>query len=429
MSRPRSKKLLSFALIQALTAGGFAAAWSALPATDTARLKEAVTGKPQPSPLRIEREQPLVITPLYDDAGVVSDEELAAVLKQVQPRFSAEKLKPNYVEHALRAWHVDAEFQDPRVMSGRQMRDFLLDHARFLMSWAGEAQPLLEDREAGVAIRWGREQGGSVHHDHLLACLTEAGVPLTQPVRTPGRPNRTFRDVLQQALYDFDLDERETEWSVLGFGLWVSPVREWQNGKHRTLNFDMLARREMRGHKQFGVCGGTHRVYSLMALLRLDEQFDHRLLSEDAREESRAYLLNVRDLLLETQFEDGRWPYNWPDGKQAREKPSDIPEYRHVIATGHHLEWLAIAPEEFHPPRENVRKAADWIIQNTLSKKVSEIQENYTFYSHVGNALALWRKSRPAAFWKAWETGHPFVPEEPAAKTPQSPEKAAEVRD
>jgi hypothetical protein len=82
-----------------------------------------------------------------------------------------------------------------------------------------------------------------------------------------------------------------------------------------------------------------------------------------------------------------------------------------VIATGHHLEWLAIAPEMLHPPREQIRKAAKWIIQDTLQQSDETLSEHYTFYSHVGNALALWRKTRPADFWQRWRETHPYQAE------------------
>jgi hypothetical protein len=167
----------------------------------------------------------------------------------------------------------------------------------------------------------------------------------------------------------------------------------------------MLAERLMRGDKRFGVCLGTHRIYSLMVLVRLDD--DQHLLSSETREAILAHLRQTRDLMVASQFEDGHWPSNWPDGAEALAKPVDDPLYKKVIATGHHLEWLAIAPEELHPPRETILKAAKWVIDTTISQTSDDIAERYTFFSHVGNALALWRKTHPADFWMKWEADHP----------------------
>jgi len=377
------------------------------------RLEREFTGRPVLPVVPIPRETPLTIEPLYDDPEVVSDEELAAVLKKVQPRFPKSQLKPNFVEHALRTWWLKAEFQDPDVMSGQALKDYLVDHGKYLASWGNDVEPLLMDRPEGVAIRWGKETGASVHHDHWLASLTEAGVGLHEPVFTPSRQDMTIYNVLQEALRDFRVDEVETEWSALAFGLWLPPTKSWQSNNGRELSFDILAQRLMRGDKKLGVCSGTHRVYSLMVLIRLDDEY--HILSPEIRTAAYSHLERVRDLISESQFPDGHWASNWADGKVSVEKPISDEAFKHVIATGHHLEWLAIAPTDLHPPREVILKAADWVIRTTTEQTQSQILERYTFFSHVGNALSLWRKTHPADFWKKWEAEHPYDPEAPVS--------------
>ncbi|QDU10578.1 hypothetical protein [Gimesia aquarii] len=358
--------------------------------------------------VKIDRKVPLQVEPFYDDPSVVTDDELAAVLKQVRPKFPRKRMKPNHVEHALRTWSIQSTFQDPSIVSGIEMRDFLIDHARFLTSWGDEISPLLVEEPAGISIRWGSQAGGSVHHDHWLASLTEAGIHLDEPVFGPSRRDMDINDVIQESLRDFRLDEREVEWSAMAFGLWIPPVKQWKTVDGRVVSFDQIVKRLIRGHKRFGVCVGTHRVYSLMLLIRLDDEF--HILSKPVRAEAYAYLERVRDLISVCQFEDGHWPANWMDGKSALTDPQEIPDYKNVIATGHHLEWLAIAPKELHPPHEMIVKAAKWVINNTTSHTEEEILQKYTFYSHVGNALALWRKTHPATFWKDWQKTHPYVP-------------------
>lgn len=365
----------------------------------------------------VPRETPLVIEPLYDDPEVVSDEELAAVLTRVQPRFRKKALTPNYVEHALRAWGANATFLDPKMMSGEAMKDFLVDHGQFLASWGESTPPLLQDRQDGVAIRWGLEDGASVHHDHWLACLSEAGVPLREPVFTPSQRRKQMNDVLQEALRDFRVDEIEIEWSALAFGLWIAPQKSWiTTTQGREVSFDLIAERLISGPKKFGTCLGTHRVYSLMVLVRLDDQ--HDILSDRVRERAMKYLLSVRDLITASQFPDGHWSANWMDGANAltNSVPDGIVDQ--VTATGHHLEWLAIAPIELHPPRAAIRKAADWIIQTTAAQSKSEFGQRYTYFSHVGNALALWRKTHPAEFWRKWEAVHPPAVAEQESTSP-----------
>lgn len=392
-----------FWIVQVAAVAAFGLSWVA------AGTRAASLGTPAPGRrgdvVRIERDVPLRIESLYNDPELVSDEELAGVLKQVQPRFTSPKLKPNFVEHALRIWGIDATFQDQRVYSGAQLKDFLVDHGKYLAAWGDKMDPLLIEEPGGVSIRWGKEECGSVHHDHWLACLTEAGVPLHEAIFTPSKNTRTIDDALQQALRDFHLDERETEWSSLGFGLWLPPVKQWTTQDGRVMSFDMLALRLMRGAKRFGVCHGTHRLYSMMALIRLDDTY--HILSPEVREAGMDRLREVRQLLIDSQFPDGHWPSNWELGADAVKKPIDEPLKNRVISTGHHLEWLAIAPQELHPPRESIRRAARWAIDTTLEKTPAEIEQYYTFFSHVGGALALWRQTRPADFWRAWEKTHP----------------------
>ncbi|MCE9528506.1 MAG: hypothetical protein K8R36_20880, partial [Planctomycetales bacterium] len=147
----------------------------ALALTRNGGLRGAIQSVRQTAPVpavQVPREEPLRIAPLYDRPEMVSDSDLAAVLKQVRPKFPAKKMKPNFIEHALRIWGVDATFNDPAVMSGAKMKDFLVNHGQYLASWGPDMEPLLQENEEGVAIRFGKLEGGSVHHDHFLACLT-----------------------------------------------------------------------------------------------------------------------------------------------------------------------------------------------------------------------------------------------------------------
>lgn len=396
----------SFWIVQAIVLVAVAA--SAMLSNAEARMlvREQFLGEEPFQEIEIPRTEPLRIEPLYDRPEMVSDEDLAAVLAKIIPRFAPEKMKPNHVEHALRTWAMDATFQDPKATSGAKMVEFLTDHAAYMESWGKEMRPMLEERETGIYVRWGEEPGLSYHHDHLIACLTEAGVPLDHPVYGPSRSDTTLYDVIQQSLRDFRLDERETEWTAMAFGLWIPPTKEWIGSGGRQYSFDLLVRRLLRGHKQLGVCNGTHRVYSLMLLIRLDDEFD--ILSDSARAAAYSSLETVRDRIMECQFEDGHWPSNWPDGKDAVENPIEDELYQQVITTGHHLEWLSIAPPELHPPQEMIEKAAAWVIKTTKEQTPEEIKQRYTFFSHVGSALANWRQVRPADFWREWEAKHPW---------------------
>ena len=419
----RKVSLRTWLTVQLAFGGAFAASWFCIPGFRQQEVIAKVTHRAVALDVTLRDSKLATVAPFYDDAEVVSDEELAGVLKKIVPRFSRSHLRPNLVEHALRTWGSSIVFRNPDAISGPQMSDFLTDTAKYMDSWGKNNPPLMELTPDGVHVRWGEDSSSSVHHDHTLAALTESGLPLDAPVFTTARALQV-RDVLAEALRDFHLDERETEWSAMAFTLWLAPQKSnvWHNGEGRKITFDMVAERLMRNHKRDGVCLGTHRVYSLMLLLRLNEQYGGDLITAETQTQIMDYLKTSRDMIVASQSPDGSWPANWTDGAEAEAKADPTEKgYKRVIATGHHLEWLSIAPQELHPPREQIQKAANWLINNVNETPQSVIDQNYTFYSHVGKALAMWRKTSPAEFWTNWRETHPecevFEPATPLADT------------
>lgn len=402
----RTSTRLAVLAVEVIVVGAFAATWVTKAKALSQEFRAINQNGSEYTRLPVARNKPLEISSLYDRPDFISDEELADVLRQIQPRFPVKETKPNFVEHALRTWGVHAVFSDPEVRSGADLARFLTDTASYVDSWGPSTAPLLQERTGGLSVRWGAEKGASVHHDHWLASLTEAGATLDTPVFGPSRRSSTLADVLHESLRDFRLDEKETEWTAMAFGMWLPPEGHWVGTDGRRYSFDLIAHRLMRGQKEIGVCSGTHRVFSLMVLVRLDDQFPE-VLSDSVRAEAYAYLEQVRDAIIASQFEDGHWPSNWPDGADAVKKPVDDALFKKVIATGHHLEWLSIAPKELHPPEEQIKKAFRWVIDTTKSQTPAEILERYTFFSHVGAAAARWRQTHPAVFWKEWEATHP----------------------
>lgn len=408
-------------VVQVIVLGITVAAWTLSAAEDRTAVASAVLRRPWPLEKLPEIAAPRPVASLYDDPAIVSDEQLAGVLKKLIPRFSQSQLRPNLIEHALRTWGSEIRFSGEDTISGPDLAAFLTDTAKHLQSWNHRVTPLLVDTGLGVHVRFSEDAAGSVHHDHALAALTEAGLPLGTPVFTTARALQ-LRDVLQEALRDFRPDERETEWSAMAFTLWLAEPRitSWHNAQGRLVTLDLLARRLIRSHKRGGVCLGTHRIYTLMLMLRLNEEHGGKLLEAETAAAAEAYLADIRDRITASQWPDGSWNSNWVDGADCfRLTDSQEKASKRVIATGHHLEWLALAPERLHPPREQVLKAASWLVQNVSQTPQEEIDRNFTFYSHVGKALALWRKTSPAEFWNRWTALHP----EDARLEPRTPGK------
>ena len=71
------------------------------------------------------------------------------------------------------------------------------------------------------------------------------------------------------------------------------------------------------------------------------------------------------------------------------------------------VDWLfhVDADEICQIDRAAIRKAAAWVVNTTRETPQEQLLGEYTFFSHVGNALALWRKTRPAEAWERLAAG------------------------
>jgi hypothetical protein len=55
-----------------------------------------------------------------------------------------------------------------------------------------------------------------------------------------------------------------------------------------------------------------------------------------------------------------------------------------------------MAPRESHPPRDTLVRAGQWLVATIEEMSDDTIAANYTFLSHAGRALALWRGKQVA---------------------------------
>src|SRR5262245_1151258 len=86
----------------------------------------------------LPRTVPTAIAPRFNDARVVTDAQLAAVLDRVKPPTGP--VSTNNFVHALRLWGPTADFGDVKIPSGQELRDYFLNDATF-RRWAGEQTP------------------------------------------------------------------------------------------------------------------------------------------------------------------------------------------------------------------------------------------------------------------------------------------------
>ena len=384
------------------------------------------------------RSTPRSISPLYDEPLVVSDDQLRAALLKLRPRWdetlpaespespgeasanettevdvdssdpieqvadsstlqpTARRTPPklNHLDHALRFWTLDARFDDRQFISGEDLRRVLADHRGFAQVYSDRQPPLLIDVPTGVRVRVGEGPASSSHVDHTMACLAEVGTPIDFPLVTPRR-STVYRDLVEQSLRDFSLNQTEYEWSALTYALLLASNR-WQTSEGQNISFDRLAERIMREPWPKGVCFGNHRLYGLVAFLRIDDQWrdeGRELITAETRARVVDHLTKATRTLIEHQNAAGLWNADWPT-EVAGESPTSREGDRlsdRILSTGHALEWWAVAPAELQPPREVVIRAGQWLAQAINELDDRQVVECYTYLSHAGRALALWR--------------------------------------
>lgn len=353
---------------------------------------------PPPPDIELSRERPWAINPLYDDPRVVTGEQLHAVLARV--RLPIGSPDTNKIIHALRLWGTAAEF-GPEFWSGPAMRDYLMNDTAYRARAGENAPPLLVSSPDGVAVRPARQGDpnvatGSVHVDDLLATLAEIGTPLDAQLETR-QGNLTVRQLLTRAMRRFHYSQAEYEWSAISYARYVFPVRSWRNDHGQKIDVSGLIDELVRRPARQGVCAGTHRIEALVVLLRADDQA--HVLKPAERRKIIAHLKHVSDLLVGAQNVRGYWTKSWPEGSVSQAE-ENVPLTDRILATGHHLEWLALAPVEVQPPRESIIRAAQWLVQAMQEVDARTLDIDYGPFSHAGRALSLWRGNEAFPAWQ-----------------------------
>ncbi len=377
--------------------------------------------------------EPVAVGPLYDRPDVVSDEQLVTILDQLKPRLRGRQPKINHVDHALRFWGVEATFTDPECLSGVELRELLLDHRAFAEAWGSDVRPFLIPNTSSdadlISFRTKTGPASASHYDHTIAGLAEVGTPLDYPVITP-IGERPLRAAVDYSLEKFSLNQGEYEWSTLMFLHYLSHERSWYSTEGQEITWDRLADRLMRQRLAQGVCYGNHRLHALVMLLRVDAEVNP-ILSPEMRSQIVAHLQDATSRLVKTQHADGYWDGRWPGEEWDGPQPTSIegpfgPTADRLLATGHALEWWALAPPDLLPPRETVVRAAQWVCNSVSELSESQRSTYYPFLTHAGRALSLWRGKFPHEVELPESTSSPETPETAAAPDPEPPADESE---
>jgi hypothetical protein len=263
--------------------------------------------------------------------------------------------------HALHLWGPDLRFgETPSGKSVRVLDVFLgLQPNPYDPSWKGvfyaESDGLIHAHGANVYPK------GEAHFDQAIAELGQLGITLDHPIAGDGLPkSATLRDAFESVLLRFSPGLWQPEWTVMAIAAYLPPASKWTNRWGAQFTLSDLARELFKKNMGDGPCFGGHTLFAMCYLLRVDEQ--DRVLDDETRQRITEYLLNARERLETNQLPSGVWTPDWASANptNARDSAKEDLTSDLLLATGHHLEWISVAPPQFRPKKETIQRAVDW---------------------------------------------------------------------
>jgi len=315
------------------------------------------------------------------------------LLRSIANRFVPKKSYPNadlhVLLHALRLWGSTATFAGSENSSGNQMLEVLLNVHAYSHYFPG-AEPLVYESPYGLGVRYGSTPDSATHLDKMLSVLGECNVPLDETIQLSHR-TASVEEVLSDSVSRFQLDQVEIEWTAIAFAAYIAPTnRSWSNRFHQQFTFDDLVVELMR--RDFGrqTCYGTHLLYALTYILAADDKY--HVLTFRHRSKVLRHLAQVSKTLELGQYETGCWgPFWYLDGADIKndQNPPQLDLKNLVRSTGHHLEWISIAPESVRPSPLVIEAASQYVARVMASVNDADFKDGYCPYSHAFPALCV----------------------------------------
>ncbi|MDR1383405.1 MAG: hypothetical protein LBJ67_06115 [Planctomycetaceae bacterium] len=311
------------------------------------------------------RNNPLHLEPILGLESCVTDEQILLSLNASLPLWHPPSV-PSLV-HELKLWGKDCMFTKEQVggesRTGKMMLETLLNDQlcaeRTVKLGNGNGGTYLMDSPFGIhPIQSGSydaiEYRGEPHYGKLTMLMALSDVPIFTPVTTSSGRVGTLADILQDTIMNFHWGQ-EQEFIGCALAFWLPPEKSWTNQFGETFTFDDLMEHLLEQPLGKGCCGGCHVPYTVVTILRIDKEHS-TILSEKIRRRAEQWIKNVAKILETNQLPDGTWERDWgktgQNGFLYGDKTLDI-----ITLLGHHLEWIAIANEEWRPSRDCVKRA------------------------------------------------------------------------
>ena len=197
-------------------------------------------------------------------------------------------------------------------------------------------------------------------------------------------------------------DEQEIEWTLNALVRYLVPkTTTWTDRHGSEISLDRLTGRLLDQGIGIGSCYGTHAIYTLAVVAHIDNS--NAILSQPTRSRLESYFAAVRASLQLTQTPRGSWPKKWhPDVQTyAIETRINMPsfqqeDFQEIFSTGHHLDWIAIAPARLRPNVQSIRRASRYALSELQRLPHDKLSFFYFLFTHVARGLCLLAGKHPA---------------------------------
>lgn len=360
---------------------------------------EGASAEKEVSPDQLLRLFPTELKPIETFPRMLDLVELKKVTKRLAPVWPDFKIYK--VTHAVELWGRGVEFpaenypsiyEDNRSpYSTKELFQCLLNTEKHEEMSHGEP-PLLFRTKWGIGVRNNNPrtistEGSIKHEDALLSILAESGMSISEPVIVSGR-SFSVKDLVLNSMMEFD-EEQELEWTLNSLARYLQPGQHaWKGTNGKDVSLDIITNKLLDQSFGSGACYGTHAVYSLAVISRLDETSSFLL--PETRRRIDHYFEEVVESLINTQTARGAWPKYWHKSifLTDYEKKSNMPSFRQepfqeILSTGHHLDWIAIAPLRFRPPVECITRACLFTLNHIKQVPTPKIAFFYIQFTHA----------------------------------------------
>ena len=346
-------------------------------------------------------------------------------------RSVADRLRPGKTEklsklfHSLLVYGPDAtvptvissavETADRRTEDKASVRilDVILDAEAAAKYWGPSEERVVAPTPYGLRFPLYYERTMSLgefnteaHQGQGLSILASLGLSTDVGIRfraEGGYERKTIRHLLEDTTANFSLAEEEVYWDAVSLALYLPPQRSWEDKFGQRTSFDDLANELVNRPNSDSSCAGTHKLYALAVLAESDRRSP--ILSPVARSAVDSELRRAVEQLVRVQLPEGGWTTEWfQSDKDRREAESETPLlsptiHTELLATGHHLEWLLLLPEDAQPDRERIERAADRCLRllSQITTDKAAVEEHYCPIVHAyRTALLVFGRPKPS---------------------------------